>query len=132
MKRIFFMLLIIVSLFAFSYQVNAETSNGDIYEIEAPDFDFDNSSRSCSELLGNNLVLVVRFGMNSIRIIGVIVAIIMGMTTMLSVVNKGDVGEWNKAVKKCIWIAVVLVIVVMLPTLSRVIGNLFGLDTSCL
>ena len=65
-------------------------------------------------------------------IAGVIVAIIMGMTTMLSVVNKGDVGEWNKAVKKCIWIAVVLVIVVMLPTLSRVIGNLFGLDTSCL
>lgn len=133
MKKIFIMLLLIVSLFVFAYEVKAETNiNNNVYEIEEPKFDIDNSSTTCSELLGSNLVLVVKFGMNAIRIIGVIVAIVKGMTTLLPAVNKGDAGELNKAIRKCIWIAVVLIIVVMFPTLARVIGKLFGFDTSCI
>ena len=133
MKKIIIMLLLIVSLFVFAYEVKAETNiNNNVYEIEEPKFDIDNSSTTCSELLGSNLVLVVKFGMNAIRIIGVIVAIVKGMTTLLPAVNKGDAGELNKAIRKCIWIAVVLIIVVMFPTLARVIGKLFGFDTSCI
>ncbi len=133
MKKIIIMLLLIVSLFVFAYEVKAETNiNNNVYEIEEPKFDIDNSSTTCSELLGSNLVLVVKFGMNAIRIIGVIVAIVKGMTTLLPAVNKGDAGELNKAIRKCIWIAVVLIIIVMFPTLARVIGKLFGFDTSCI
>ena len=133
MKKVILLLLLIVSLFVFTYEVKAETNiNNNAYEIEEPKFDIDNSSTTCSELLGSNLVLVVKFGMNAIRIIGVIVAIVKGMTTLLPAVNKGDAGELNKAIRKCIWIAVVLIIVVMFPTLARVIGKLFGFDTSCI
>lgn len=135
MKKILLMLLIIVSLFAFTNEINAKVNINDtisILEVEAPDFDIAGGSTSCSELLGSNLVLVVKFGMNAIRIIGVIVAIVKGMTSLLPAVNKGDAGELNKALRKCIWIAVVLIIVVMFPTLARVIGKLFGFDTSCI
>ena len=73
MKKIIIMLLLIVSLFVFAYEVKAETNiNNNVYEIEEPKFDIDNSSTTCSELLGSNLVLVVKFGMNAIRINSVI------------------------------------------------------------
>lgn len=135
MKKIFTILLIVVSLFSFTYELNALTNASDtinILEVKAPDFDIAGGSTSCAELLGSNLVLVVRFAINAIRIIGVIVAIVMGMTALIPAVNKGDAGELNKAIRKCIWIAVVLIIVVMFPTLARVIGKLFGFDTSCI
>lgn len=135
MKKVILLLLLVISLFMFTFKVSAETNVNDTnntFEIEEPKFDIDNSSTTCSELLGSNLVLVVKFGMNAIRIIGVIVAIVKGMTTLLPAVNKGDAGELNKAIRKCIWIAVVLIIIVMFPTLARVIGKLFGFDTSCI
>ncbi len=135
MKKMFIILLVVASLFMFTYQINASTNMNDtinILEVEAPNFDIDRGSTTCAGLLGTNLVKVVRFGVNAIRIIGVIVAIIMGMTTLLPAVNKGDAGELNKALRKCIWIAVVLIIVVMFPTLARIIGKLFGLDISCI
>lgn len=134
MKKIFIILLIVASLFAFSYQVNASTLTDtiNIIELEAPNFDIAGGSTSCAELLGNNLVLVLRFSINAIRIIGVIVAIVMAMTKLLPAVNKGDAKELNEALRKCIWIAIVLIIVVMFPTLVKIIGKLFGFDISCL
>ena len=134
MKKIFIILLIVASLFAFSYQVNASTLTDtiNILELEAPNFDIAGGTTSCAELLGNNLVLVLRFSINAIRIIGVIVAIVMAMTKLLPAVNKGDAKELNAALRKCIWIAIVLIIVVMFPTLVKIIGKLFGFDISCL
>lgn len=100
--------------------------------IEKPDIDIMGGSMTCEQLLGSGLKLVLKFAINAIRIIGVIVSIVMGMVTLLPAVNKGDAGELQKAGKKCIWIAVVLIITVMLPTLIRVIGKLFGFDISCI
>ena len=131
MKKIIILLVVLISFFSVILEINAsDTIN--ILVSEAPQFDFDSSSTTCANLLGNNLVLVVKFGINALRIAGVIVAIIMAMTKLLPAVNKGDAGELNKALKKCIWIAVVLIIVVMFPTLIRVIGKLFGLDIGCI
>ena len=131
MKKISILLVALISFFAVILEINAsDTIN--ILASEAPQFDFDSSPTTCANLLGNNLVLVVKFGINALRIVGVIVAIVMAMVKLLPAVNKGDAGELNKALKKCIWIAVVLIIVVMFPTLIRVIGKLFGLDISCM
>ena len=100
--------------------------------LEKPDLDIVGGGTDCKTLLGPGLTKVLKFAINTIRIIGVIVSIVMGMITLLPAVNKGDAGELQKAARKCIWIAVVLIIVVMLPTLIRVIGKLFGFDTTCI
>jgi hypothetical protein len=82
--------------------------------------------------MGSNLLLVIKFSINAIRIIGVIVATVMGMTTFFKALNKGDAGESNKALRKCVWLGMALIVLVMFPTLLKVIGKLFGFDISCL
>lgn len=86
----------------------------------------------CSELLGTGLTKILNFGIDAVRVIGVIASIIMGMVTLLPVVNKGDQAALNKALIKCIWIGVVLFIIMLFPLLVRVIGNLFEFDVSCI
>lgn len=110
---------------------SSNTTNPGV-NLKEPDLDIMGGSTDCATLLGPGLTKVLQFAINAIRIIGVIVSIVMGMVTLLPAVSKGDAGELQKAAKKCIWIAVVLIIVVMLPTLIRVIGKLFGFDTSCI
>lgn len=135
MKKIVIIMLMIISIFAFTYEINASTNMlGTIstLEVEAPEFDIAGGSMSCSQLMGSNLLLVIKFSINAIRIIGVIAATVMGMTTFFKALNKGDAGELNKALRKCVWLGMALIVVVMFPTLLKVIGKLFGFDISCL
>lgn len=135
MKKIVIIILMIVSIFAFTYEIKASTNMLDTIstlEVETPEFDIASGSMSCSQLMGSNLLLVIKFSINAIRIIGVIAATVMGMTTFFKALNKGDAGELNKALKKCVWLGMALIVVVMFPTLLKVIGKLFGFDISCL
>lgn len=100
--------------------------------LKDPNLNIGGGSTSCSELLGPGLTLVLKFAINAIRIVGVIFSIVMAMIKLLPAVSKGDQSELQSAAKSCIWIAVVLIIIVMMPTLLRVIGKLFGLDTTCI
>lgn len=111
----------------------AGSSNPDVNaNIEQPDLDIYGGSMTCVELLGSGLTKILNFAIDAIRIIGVIASIIMAMIKLIPAVNKGDQGELNNAIKKCIWIAVVLCIIVLFPLIVRVIGNLFGFDISCI
>ena len=50
------------------------------------------------------------------------------MMTMLPALTKGDAGEFNKAIKKCIWTVVVMLLIILAPVLLRTVGNLFNWD----
>lgn len=108
-------------------------SNTDVnVNINQPDLDIYGGSMTCVQLLGPGLTKILNFAIDSIRIIGVIASIVMAMVTLIPAVNKGDQGELNNAIRKCIWIAVVLCIIVLFPLIVRVIGKLFGFDISCI
>lgn len=100
--------------------------------IEKPDIEIYGGSMTCEQLLGPGLTKILNFVIDAVRIIGVIGTIVIAMIKLIPAVSKGDQSELNKAGKACIWSAVVLIIIVMLPTLIKVIGKLFGFDTSCI
>ncbi len=100
--------------------------------IKKPDIEIYGGSMSCETLLGPGLTKVLNFAIDAIRIIGVIGTIVIAMIKLIPPVSKGDQSELQKAAKSCIWSAIVLIIIVMLPTLIKVIGKLFGFDTSCI
>lgn len=136
MKRVFTLLMIFISLFMFIDVIDASEisfiDSVSVLEVEEPEFDFYGGSMNCSELLGTGLTKILNFVIDAIRIIGVIVSLIMAMISLIPAVTKGDQGELNKAIRKCIWIAVVLFIIALFPLLVRVVGNLFEFDTSCI
>jgi hypothetical protein len=100
--------------------------------IEKPDLDIMGGGMTCEELLGPGLTKILKFAINTVRIIGVIGTIVIAMIKLLPAVSKGDQKELQDAGKKCIWSAILLIVIVMLPTLIKVIGKLFGFDISCL
>ena len=100
--------------------------------ITNPDMDILGGSATCAELLGPNLMKIVAFAISTLRIVGSIIAIVLGMMKLIPAVTKGDQSELNSAIKTCIIMAAILIIIVVLPILLKTIGNLFGLDTTCI
>ena len=98
---------------------NAGGGNG----ASNPNFNFNESAMSCDQLLGKNLVKVIKAAITLVRIGASIGAIVIGMMNFLPALTKGDAGEFNKAIKKCVWLAVVLMLIILLPVLLRTIGN---------
>ena len=131
MKKVLFIALFLISAFMFIEEVNAsEFSMLDfvVVLIEEPKLDFYEGDMSCSQLLGTNLVKVIGAGLTLVRIGASIAAILIGMLTFLHALTKGDAKEFNAAIKKCIWLAIVLMLIILVPVLLRTIGNLFSWD----
>ena len=100
--------------------------------IKQPNLEIYDGTKSCKELLGPGLTKVLNFAINAVRIVGVIATIVVSMMKLIPAVSKGDQSELQKAAKSCMWSAILLILIVMMPTLLKVIGKLFGLDTSCI
>ena len=96
--------------------------------LKEPNLNFYTGPMSCSKMLGDNLIAVIKFIINLIRVAAVIATIVLCMMTMLPAVTNGDAGEFNKAVKKCIWTVVIMLLIILAPVLLRTIGNLFNWD----
>lgn len=96
--------------------------------LKVPEFDFYTGTMSCEKLLGDQLIKVIKFVINLVRIGTVIATIVICMMTMLPALTKGDAGEFNKAIKKCIWTVVVMLLIILAPVLLRTVGNLFNWD----
>ena len=131
MKKVLFIALFLISAFMFIEEVNAsEFSMLDsvVVLIEEPKLDFYDGDMSCSQLLGTNIVKVIGAGLTLVRIGASIATILIGMMTFFSALTKGDAKEFNNAVRKCIWLAVVLMLIILIPVLLRTIGNLFNWD----
>ena len=81
--------------------------------------------------MGDNLVLVMKFIINAVRVASVIATIVICMMTMLPAVTNGDASELNKAIKKCILVVIIMLLIVLTPVLLKTIANIFGFDFSC-
>ena len=93
-----------------------------------PDLNFNENTMTCTELLGSNMIKVIKAAITLIRIGATIATILIGMMNFLPALTKGDAGAFNAAVKKSIWLVVVLMLIILLPVLLRTIGNLFSWD----
>lgn len=120
-----------VTIYTDVHTQNQDINSGNNSGASAPDFEFNEDPMTCEELLGPNLTKVVKAALTLVRIGASIATIVIGMLNFLPALTKGDQGEFNKAVKKCIWLVVVLMLIILIPVLLRTIGNLFNWDISC-
>lgn len=86
---------------------------------------------TCEEMLGKNLTKILKFAIEVLSIAGAIIAIVNAMISLIPALIAKDGEALKKAQKKCINMAIVLILILLLPTLIVFIGRLFGYDLSC-
>lgn len=86
---------------------------------------------NCEEMLGKNLTKILKFAIEVLSIAGAIIAIVNAMISLIPALIAKDGEALKKAQKKCVTMAIVLVLILLLPTLIVFIGRLFGYDLSC-
>ena len=124
MKKIFKILFIFICFFII-YKVNAT-------ELNSTTLDIASESMTCADILGPNLIKILKLFIAVIRIAGAIIAIITGMLSYIPAIVSDDASALKKANKKLIMILIILVVIGLFPTLIRVIGRIAGFDLSCL
>ncbi|NLC48053.1 MAG: hypothetical protein GX758_01655 [Tenericutes bacterium] len=102
------------------------------FDISIPDPGFGESRTTCENLLGRNLTKVVKSITLILRIAGAIIATVNGMIALIPAVVSKDQDALKKATKKCVNMGIVLVLILLLPSLLVLIGNLFSYDISCI
>lgn len=131
MKKILFMLIFILIAFSFVEVVNAsEYSLIDsvVVLIEEPKLEFYEGTMTCSQILGTNIIKVIGAGITLVRIGASIAAIVIGMMKFFPALTNGDAKQLNAAIKTCVWLAIVLMLIILFPVLLRSIGNMFNWD----
>ena len=124
MKKIFKLLFIFICFFV-SYRVFAT-------ELNTTSLDISSQSMTCAEILGPNLVKIVKLFVTGLRIAAAIIAIIKGMLGFIPAIVSDDASALKKATKTLIMMLIVLTIIGLFPTLIRVIGRIAGFDLSCI
>ena len=158
MEKLVKILIVFSSVFLFSISVNAKERSIDYYGMEnekiyelstitsinsqlfsnitrrendsTPTGVISEKEMSCEELLGPNLTKIVRLCFSILRIAGMIIALVNASLAVVPAITNPD--KISNAKKKCISMAIVLVIIGVFPSLLTVIGNLFGYDLSCI
>lgn len=106
-----------------------DTSDG---SLEQYDLNISDESMTCEEILGPNLTKLVKFAINTMRIVGAIICIVNAMITLLPAVTAKDASALKKAGKKCVTLAIILATVCLFPSILKFIGHIAGFDLSCL
>ena len=86
---------------------------------------------TCEEMLGKNLTKILKFALEVLSIAGAIIAIVNSMISLIPALIAKDAEALKKAQSKCITMAIVLVLILLLPTLLTFMGNIFGFDLTC-
>lgn len=103
---------------------NKSTNDGEI-DVKVGD------TLTCEEILGNNGKTLVKIFIIAIRILAPILMIVLSSYDfMISIPNK-DPDEMFKAWKRVETRAIVVALIMLLPTLLNVISKLFGIFDSC-
>ena len=87
---------------------------------------------TCEELLGSNLTKVVNVGITAIRVVGALITIVFGILTYVPAVTGDNPELLKKANSKAIKMGIILILIILLPSLVKIIGNIFDFDLSCL
>ena len=104
----------------------------EITDIEIPEVPIKENTMNCKELIGENLSKIVKLIVTLLRIAGAIIAIVNGMLSLIPALVSKDADALKSAEKKCITMAIVLVLIILLPTLLTFLSNIFGYDLSCI
>lgn len=86
---------------------------------------------SCEEMLGKNLTKILKIALEVLSIAGAIIAIVNAMISLIPALIAKDADALKKAQTKCVTMAIVLVLILLLPTLITFMGNIFGYDLTC-
>ena len=86
---------------------------------------------TCEEMLGKNLTKILKFALEVLSIVGAIIAIVNSMISLIPALIAKDAEALKKAQSKCITMAIVLVLILLLPTLLTFMGKIFGYDLTC-
>ena len=100
-------------------------------EFKVPEMPIKENTMNCKELIGENLSKIVKLIITLLRIAGAIIAIVNGMLSLIPALVSKDADALKSAEKKCITMAIVLVLIILLPTLLTFLSNIFGYDLSC-
>ena len=87
---------------------------------------------TCKEILGENLVKVVKAAIKIIQIAGAIIAIVKGMMVLIPPILAKDQDGLKKATSTLVKMAIILVIIFLFPSLLRILGGILGFDLSCI
>lgn len=129
MKRAVFYLLLISLLFINITSLNAASDTG----VVTPDgWKISDDDMTCEELLGSNLTKIVNVGITIVEVVAALTTIVYGIILFLPAVMNDDPKELNKALSKAAKMLIILIIILLLPTLIKVIGNIFDFDLTCL
>jgi len=113
----------------------SNSSDADIAKedsIEDGTLNFSTKSMSCSMLLGENLLKVLKLCISALRIAGAIIVLVKASLAMIPAIQSGDDAAIKKATKQCISLAIILLVIGVFPTIIRIIGLIGGFDLSCL
>lgn len=86
---------------------------------------------TCEEMLGKNLTKILKIALEVLSIAGAIIAIVNSMISLIPALIAKDAEALKKAQSKCITMAIVLVLILLLPTLITFMGKIFGYDLTC-
>lgn len=86
---------------------------------------------SCSELLGPSLTKLVSILLDAFKIAAMILCTVQMMMALIPPITNKDSDALNKALKKCVTLAIIFVCALLIDTFIVVIGRLFGFDLSC-
>lgn len=110
-----------------------ETPDGStVTGIMFPSLNFGDRGETCEEFLGANNVKLIKTARIAIQTVSVIITIVIGMITFIPPIMNKDNNALSKAFNKFITILIVLAVILLLPTIVKVIGLIAGFDISCI
>ena len=108
-----------------------DTGKGD-GKYEVVELDPDSTPMTCSEILGEPLLTIVKGGITIVQIAAAIIAIVKGMLLLVPAITAKDADGLKKASKTLAILAVILALVVIFRPLVKMIGKLLDYDVSCI
>ncbi len=132
-KIVIILLILFVSIVGIT-TINASTIKvtDTINIIDITNKGFGKSGQTCIEVVGGNLSKLIKLSINVLRIAGATIAIVKGMMLLIPPIMSGDAKELKTSEKRCVKLAIALLLIGVFPTIINFIAFLFKYDVSCI
>lgn len=132
-KIVIILLILFVSLVGIT-TINASTIKvtDTINIMNITNKGFGESGQTCIEVVGGNLSKLIKLSINVLRIAGATIAIVKGMMLLIPPIMSGDAKELKTSEKRCVKLAIALLLIGVFPTIINFIAFLFKYDVSCI
>ena len=129
MKKYLLVLLFVFFMFFVSLN-NIKALN--TLDVKVPEFNISNESVNCRQILGENLTNVVHFSIKLLRLAGAVIVIVHAMIILVPPITSKDADSLNKALKKCVNLSVILIVIFIFPSVINLLGRALEFDISCI